>query len=56
LLELRLLPEQGDILAWLHAHGQIVSRADSEDSIQLKVMLSSADIGRFKSKFGAIAS
>ena len=52
ILHLKLKPEQGEQLAWLHAHGRVLSRKDSEKGISLEVALSEADMGRFKQKFG----
>jgi GTP-binding protein HflX len=38
----------GARLAWLHEHGEVLSRRDSEESISLRVRISPADRARFE--------
>jgi GTP-binding protein HflX len=40
----------GAALAWLYAHGEVVSRRDDDSEAHVAVRLSQADIGRFKSR------
>jgi GTP-binding protein HflX len=40
----------GAALAWLYAHGEIVSRDDDEQVAHIAVRLSEADLGRFRSR------
>src|SRR5690606_31856466 len=37
--ELVLAPAQGAALAWLYAHGQVVTRSDEADGVHLQVKL-----------------
>jgi GTP-binding protein HflX len=46
-LTLTLAPSEGRKLAWLYAHGQVLSREDSDDAITLKVRLSAKEAGRW---------
>ncbi|MDB5370714.1 MAG: hflX [Roseomonas sp.] len=47
-VEYSLPPADGARIAWLYQHGEVLSRQDSEDSIQVTVRLSSADRARFE--------
>ncbi|WP_328728476.1 GTPase HflX [Falsiroseomonas algicola] len=40
-------PADGASLAWLHEHGEVLSRQDGEEAITLRVRLSPADRARF---------
>ncbi|HEU0118553.1 MAG TPA: GTPase HflX, partial [Alphaproteobacteria bacterium] len=41
----------GAALSWLHAHGKIVEQKDTKTKSKLKVELSTADYGRYQSRF-----
>jgi len=47
-LDVRLGHEEGAALAWLYAHGQVLSRRDEADSTLLRVSLGTADAARFE--------
>lgn len=47
----RLPHSDGKAFAWLHAHGNVLSRDDSDDAAHLKVSLSPADASRFERMF-----
>jgi GTP-binding protein HflX len=49
LIEITLKPSQGQKLAWLYQHGEVVARADSEDAIHVTVRMLAADRARFES-------
>jgi GTP-binding protein HflX len=49
-LDVALPPSDGAGLAWLHAHGEVLERQDSEDQVRLKVRLSPMDRARFESR------
>jgi GTP-binding protein HflX len=48
-LELTVPVSDGQRLAWLHAHGEVLREEPSDDgaALRLSVRLSLADIGRF---------
>ncbi len=46
--EIRLHPSDGQRLAWLHAHGEVVSQADDGGQVLLRVRLTSDAERRFK--------
>jgi GTP-binding protein HflX len=48
-----LAPQEGAALAWLYAHGEVLNRRDSEDTIHLAVRLSAEDRARFDSRRAA---
>jgi GTPase len=50
LVHLDLAVSDGAGLAWLYAHGEVVSRRDDEREAHVAVRLSEADLGRFKSR------
>jgi len=50
-LEIRLAPDQGEQLAWLYQHGQVLDRQENEEMIRLHVSLSPADAGRYRQRF-----
>ncbi|WP_207539405.1 GTPase HflX [Sabulicella rubraurantiaca] len=45
--EYRLETEDGSRLAWLYRHGEVTSRADTDDGVTIRVRLSPADHARF---------
>ena len=45
--EIALHPSDGARLAWLHSHGEVVSRDEADGSIQVRVRLSAAERARF---------
>ena len=46
-LEVELPPTDGARLAWLYAHGEVLTRDDRDDRIHIRVRLSPADAARF---------
>lgn len=54
IMDVSLEPQQGDLLAWVHQHGQILSRKDDEEtgSVRLRLSLSAANAGRLRQKLG----
>jgi GTP-binding protein HflX len=50
LIHLDVPVSDGAGLAWLYAHGEVVTRRDDEEEAHLAVRLSEADFGRFKSR------
>lgn len=44
---IRLGQGDGRLMAWLHAHGEVMGREDDEDGMVLRVRLSDADHARF---------
>ena len=48
LVEIRLTPEDGAAIAWLHAHGRVVENVARGDGLHLQVQLSEADLGRWR--------
>lgn len=49
---IQLEPSDGEALAWLYAHGNVVSREDDEDRTMIDVSLDPADLARFEHRFG----
>nr|WP_198371122.1 GTPase HflX [Roseomonas rosulenta] len=49
-VELSVPTTDGAGLAWLYAHGEVLSRQDGEDAIRLTVRLSAADRARFEGR------
>jgi GTP-binding protein HflX len=47
--DIELSVSDGERLAWLHSHGQIVEQANDGETTQLKVRLSDIDWARFQS-------
>nr|WP_235913718.1 GTPase HflX [Pseudoroseomonas coralli] len=47
-VEYAIPPADGARLAWLYQHGEVLTRADSDDTIRLTVRLSPADRARFE--------
>jgi len=47
-VEYAIPPVDGARLAWLYQHGEVLTRADSEENIRLTVRLSPADRARFE--------
>ena len=41
-------PADGARLAWLYQHGEVIDRADADDSIRIKVRLLPSDRARFE--------
>lgn len=52
IMTINLQHAQGEALAWLHQHGEILQRQDSEEGIRLQVALSPDDAGRWQHRFG----
>jgi len=52
IISIELHPAQGDALAWLHRHGNILRREDTDERIRLQVALSPEDVGRWQHRFG----
>jgi GTP-binding protein HflX len=50
--EISVSLSDGAALSWLHAHGKIVERHDTEAKAHLKVEMDAADYGRYESRFG----
>jgi GTP-binding protein HflX len=50
--EIKVPVADGAALAWLYQHGRVLDRADRKAMTKLKIVLSSADFGRYESKFG----
>jgi GTP-binding protein HflX len=51
-IELHLLPQDGEAMAWLYQNGRIIRRDDAEDgSTRLAVRLNEAALGRFERQF-----
>ena len=48
ILQITLGPADGETLAWLYRHGEVLSRHDAEEEIHLEVGLDSANIERFR--------
>jgi GTPase len=44
----KITHEQGDALAWLYRHSDVLNRADSEEGSELKVRLTQASLGRLQ--------
>ena len=51
-LNLRLPLSDGATLAWLYAHGQVLSRQDHELGAELRVRLNHADAARLERRLG----
>jgi GTP-binding protein HflX len=47
-LDVSLPPSDGARIAWLYEHGEVLTRADAEDSVRLTVRLSPAARARFE--------
>ena len=47
----RLDPSAGAALAWLYAHGEVVSRRDKPTGLEIDVALESASVARFAERF-----
>ncbi len=47
-VEIRLAPEDGAALAWLHAHGEVVASESDGEAMRLDVKLSDANLGRWR--------
>lgn len=51
-LRITILPNEGELMAWLHEHGQVRRRVNEEDgSIVLDVNLSEAEFGRLEKRY-----
>lgn len=51
-MELSLSHQDGATLAWIYAHGDVVSRSDEKSGIELKIRLETADIERLRRRIG----
>ncbi len=51
ILDIILTPEQGEEMAWLYQHGQVLDRQETEEQMRLHVSLSPANAGRYRQKF-----
>jgi GTP-binding protein HflX len=49
-VHLRVALQDGGALAWLYRHGEVLERRDDDTTAHLSVRLSSADLGRFRSR------
>jgi GTP-binding protein HflX len=53
-VDLDLAPEEGEALAWLHAHADVLaSRTDDEGHTFLRIRISPGNLGRFRKRFDA---
>ena len=50
-LHYRLDAGEGAALAWLHRHGRVMAQEWTEDGVEIRVMLSPVDAGRFDRRF-----
>jgi GTP-binding protein HflX len=50
LVHLDVPVSDGAALAWLYAHGEVMTRRDDEEEAHVAVRLSEADLGRFRSR------
>ena len=50
-IKVRLPLHAGRELAWLYAHGQVSERTEDDDSIQMTVHLSTANLARYRREF-----
>ena len=48
--------EEGEALAWLYSHGEVLDRRDEGLATEIDVKLSPADLERFLKKFGDIVA
>ena len=48
ILDLDVALDDGETLAWLYSHGEVLSRTDDEGGVHLKVGLDPADVARFE--------
>lgn len=48
-VEVSLNAADGKLLAWLHEHGEVLSRDSEDDRLRLSVRLDPADVGRLRS-------
>jgi GTP-binding protein HflX len=55
-VRVRLHPEEGQLLAWLYAHGDVVKRSDRPEAIALTVRLSPQHAGRLARRLGVRAA
>ncbi len=46
----RVRPEDGASLAWLYQHGEVLSRTDHDDAIEIEARLLPADRARYESR------
>ena len=49
-MDVALPLSDGAAIAWLHAHGEVLERQDTDDAVRLKVRLSQMDRARFESR------
>jgi GTP-binding protein HflX len=49
-IEIRLSPSDGAGIAWLYAHGEVLSREDGDEAVRLTVRISPADRARFEQR------
>jgi GTP-binding protein HflX len=49
-VEFRLAPSDGQGIAWLYEHGEVLAREDAEEAIRLTVRLSPANRARFEQR------
>ncbi|MDA5193819.1 GTPase HflX [Alphaproteobacteria bacterium LMG 31809] len=54
--EIVIASEDGAMLAWIYAHGQVLDRMDGEDGVHLHVRLAAADWGRYEKERGAVST
>ena len=51
-LDLRIDPADGERLAWLYQHGNVVNREDRDDAIEIRVRLSPAEAACYQQRTG----
>lgn len=54
-IQLKIAPEEGKLLAWLYAHGSILSRKDTETNIFLDVSLDVSLLGQLRTSFSTLS-
>jgi GTP-binding protein HflX len=47
---------EGAALAWLHAHGEVLGKADGDGGTRVRVSLAPADLARYEHRYGRSAA
>ncbi len=47
----KIPPADGQAMAWLHEHGEVLKQRNNKDSISYDVLLDEADIGKFEGRY-----
>ena len=55
-IEVRLDPADGALLAWLYRHGEVLSRRDEPEGTRLRVLLDPTVRARFEHRRGTAAA